>query len=224
MDFVTPTPQPSTPKTPNASRIILILLYPVVLAVGVTVGYVLGVKQGQKTPTVTNQTGTNQPTNSSTVIPNVNNFKGGNANGNTNQNVNASLNVNSTADFLNLDAATVSALNQAEEQDKTRLVDVTVPQIDINRQQDLISIQYDLKAYFAVRSSYPSTNGKQIRLNQGTDDTLYAAMKTFYGGNYYQPIDPQSPTYYYGYTSDGQSYTLTALIVKTNKPFILQEP
>lgn len=199
-----PTKRKATP-----SQIIMWLLYPVIFAIGLSVGLVIGIQQGKQQANE-NQNAVNQvPT---TVIPNANNR----VNTNT-SNANVNVAILNGGDFLKLDAATQAELNQQEQADKENLIDQSVSLTDVVRQRDLITLKYDLLAYFAVNESYPSTSNVQIRLDRKSGDTLYQALKDFYGGSYNEPIDPEDPTYYYGYTSDGTSFELTTILVSKNK-------
>lgn len=203
------------------AQVIMLLLYPVIFVVGLAVGLVIGLKQGKlQAENAANQVN-RIPT---SIIPNANSVVTTNTvNGNTNslfQNGNSALN---GGDFLEIDATTQAQLNSQEQQDKETKVDQTTSLTDIVRQQDLITLQYRLKAYFTVNALYPSTSGQQIRLDRSSADVFYQALKDFYGGSFNEPIDPEHPTRYYGYTSDGTGYELTAWLVSQNQAFILSE-
>ena len=206
------------------SKIILFLIYPVIFILGLAIGIVIGVKQGQASKTNSNQN-VNQTTVNTSIVPNANTRV--NANVTTaNSNVsNVFLNTNSTlgsGDYLQIDAATQSSLAQQEQKDKDTLVDQTASLTDVIRQRDLIALKYNLKAYYVIHSTYPSTAGHQIRLTRSDDNGFLAAMKSFYGSGYNLVIDPESPTYYYGYSSDGTTFELTAYLVSKSKAFILK--
>lgn len=160
----------------------------------------------------------NTNTANANTIFNVNtvNTNNGNANGNTNRTI-------GDGEYLQLDAATLAQFDQLKISTKKALVDQSLPLEDIQRQQDLIDLKYDLKAYYALHQAYPSTSGKLYRLDRSSKDPLYQAMKLFYGSGYNEHIDPQSPTYYYGYTSDGKTFELTCYIVSQKKAFILHD-
>ncbi len=219
LDPETSLPEKKRKFTP--AQIIMLLLYPVIFIVGLSTGLVIGLKQGKQVPNV-NTANTQAPV---TIVPNAN------TNVNTSPTTNANVNVSSVitntnnalsgGGYLELDAATQASLNQAAEKDKNTLVDQSASLPDIVRQQDLITIKYNLQAYYEVNQSYPSTKDKQIRLDRGASDVLYQALKTFYGGSYNEPIDPEHPTYYYGYTSDGKSFELSAYLTSKSKPFVL---
>lgn len=223
-----PPEQTSTGSRRVAPRtIIMWLLYPVIFAVGIVAGVVIGIKQAENNAVKANLNLALQEQLNTSIVPNVNTRVNTNT---TNANTNVSnvvLNTNSAiggGDYLQIDAQTQAKLNQDEQQEKDATVDQTASVADILRQQDVISIKYDLKAYYTVHQSYPSTNSQQIRLERSADDPLYNALKNFYGGTYNQPVDPVSPEYYYGYTSDGESFTLTAYLVSKQKVFSLTGP
>ncbi|MBI3572935.1 MAG: hypothetical protein HY092_01915 [Candidatus Kerfeldbacteria bacterium] len=207
----------------SAKQIIIVLLYPVVLAVGLVAGLVIGIQQGEKNTAATMQTTQKVPTK---IVPNANAVVTTNT---SNANVGVSnvfLNTNGAlvnGDYLKIDATTAAALDQAQTDEKSRLVDQKLPVTDIFRQQDVISIKYSLKSYFAVEKVYPTTNGQVIHLDRTATDVVYQALKTFYGGSFSQPIDPESPTYYYGYSSDGQTFTLTAYLTSKKQAFVLHD-
>ncbi len=204
------------------ATLIMLLLYPIILAVGVAVGLVIGIAQGKKEIII--QQNANAAKVNSSVIPNANTSVLTNT---TNLNANVSnvfLNTNSIlngGDYLQLDAATTASLQQQQRAEEAQLVDTAGTVEDQLRQKDLIALKYNLKAYYTVKGKYPTTNGQQIRLDKSATDVFYTAMKDFYGGSFNHRIDPDSPTYYYGYTSDGTSFTLTCYLVGPKKPFVL---
>ncbi|MBI5467477.1 MAG: hypothetical protein HY975_04705, partial [Candidatus Kerfeldbacteria bacterium] len=81
--------------------------------------------------------------------------------------------------------------------------------------------KYTMKAYFSVRQQFPSTSGQQVRLEAKDDNSVYQALKAFYGGSFHLRVDPESPTYYYGYTSDGTTFELTAYLTSKKTVFKL---
>lgn len=216
---------PGSPKSVRPSQIVAWLLYPVILAVGFVAGLVVGIKQGQNS--VANVQNTNQVVVNSTIIPNVNNRVTTNTvNANTNVSnafVNLSNTVLTNGDYLKVPPATQTTLDTAQQQDLDRLVDQTASVTDIVRQRDLISIKYNLKAYASIEGSYPSTSGAAAKIEGKADEKLYAALKDFYGGSYNLKIDPESPTYYYGYVSDGSSFTLTCYLTSKKKAFTITD-
>lgn len=203
-----------------ASEIIAILLYPVILLVGVAVGIVIGVREA---PSFLANKNAKKYANIK-IITNVNTNKNKNTNTAVNSNSNTSIlntNIFYAGDSAKIDAATVAKLEAAKQADLNTVVDKTADFADILRQQDLIDLKYSLLSYKAVRGNYPSTDGKIIRLERNAEDIFYTAMKDFYGGTFYEKIDPQSPQYYYGYTSDGQTFQLSAYLVSKKKAFYL---
>ena len=220
-ELMDPSELPST-KGPGVapSQLIAWLLYPVIFIVGLAVGIIIGIKEG---PNLTKNTNTNKNIvySNVSIIPGTN--KTANAS-NTNTTTNTSSNTNSilrNGDYLKLDATTSAQLDQQKTADLSSLVDQTVSFTDVLRQQDLISLKYNLLTYYAVRGNYPDTSGQVIHLDKSASDTFYSDMKDFYGGTFYEKIDPESPTYYYGYSSDGSTFTLTAYLRSKSKTFTL---
>lgn len=215
------TALPENKRKMSPSQIILLLLYPVVFAVGLTVGLVIGLREGRQQGTEQVQQSIN-----TSIVPSANtNVKTNTTNANTNvsnafQNDNIALN---GGDYLRLDAATLTTLNTKKQSELQQSVDQTVGLTDIIRQQDVIELKYDLLAYKAVEGSFPSSSGQLYKLDRSDQDPLYTAMKTFNGGTYYERIDPESPQYYYGYTSDGTHFTLTSYIVSQSRVFQVQD-
>src|SRR5438105_4729262 len=81
----------------SAGQIIMLLLYPVIFAVGVVVGLVVGIKQGEHNIVTQQQQNQNQI--HSTIIPNANNKVNSNIS-NTNVTVSNALNDNSNSGLL----------------------------------------------------------------------------------------------------------------------------
>lgn len=218
-------PEPTRARVP-ASQIIAWLLYPVIFVVGLSVGLVVGLQhQAKNTNNVSNTENTNvQFTNASIIGGNKNtvviNAPVTNATTNTTNTSNTNTFFRS-GDYLKIDPTAQAALDQQKAADLETLVDKSAEFTDILRQQDLLELRYTLLTYFSVRQKYPDTGGLQIKLDKSETDTLYSDMKDFYGGTFYEKIDPQSPTYYYGYTSDGSTFTLTCYLVSKKKAFIL---
>lgn len=215
---------PDKTKSVHPSQLMLWLFFPVVLAVGFVIGLVVGIKQGENTAT-TNTAVTNQKT--STIIPNANTRVTTNTvNANTNVS-NAFTNISNTSigdgDYLKLSAATQATLEAEQQKDLGTLVDNTASVTDIVRQRDLIATKFALKAYASVEGRYPSTDGQATKIEGKDGEALYTALKQFYGGSYNLKIDPQSPDYYYGYTSNGTTFTLTSYLVSKQKAFILTD-
>jgi len=215
---------PDKTKSVRPSQLVLWLLFPVVLAVGFVAGLVVGIKQGQNSTTTSTE---NQNKVNSTIIPNSNTRVTTNTtNANTNVS-NAFVNVSNTsigsADYLKISAATQTALETQQQQDLDKLVDNSATVTDIVRQRDLIGIKYALKAYASVLGQYPTTSGQATKIEAKDNEVLYAALKNFYGGSYNLKIDPESPTYYYGYTSDGSTFSLTGYLTSKQKVFTLTD-
>lgn len=227
------TNEPIYKRHTSPAQVIALLIYPVVFLVGVGVGLVIGLKQG-KLSSISNSNTNRRTVVNTSIIPNANfRIQPDDENTNTatieNNNtavVNTAVNTNQTlpsGEYLQLDATTQAALQTQEQTDLDQLVDKSLSMADIIRQQDLIHLKYNALTYYAVKKVYPSTGGQLIQLERGEDDVFYAAMKQFYGGSFYQKIDPQSPDYYYGYSSDGQTFQLTGYLVSQKKPFRLTD-
>lgn len=216
-------PTEQRPSVP-ASQIIAWLLYPVIFVVGLSVGLVIGLKQVKTTSNANVNQNTNLGfTNASIITGNRNTVV---INGPTNGNTNATTNLNTntvfrSGDYLKLEPATQTRLDTEKQAALDTLVDKSADITDILRQQDLIDLKYTLLAYFEVRGSYPDTGGQLVKLDKSEADIFYTNMKDYFGGTFYEKIDPKSPDYYYGYTSNGTSFTLTAYLVSLKKPFQL---
>lgn len=217
---------PDKKKRPAPSQVIAWLLYPVVLLVGVSVGIAIGIKEA---PDLAAERKANRNFSNATIVPNANL---NNTNSRTNTNTSANANGNTNIGFLNtnifktgdsgkIDAATEAKLQATKQTNLSKLVDKTASMADVLRQQDLMDLQYSLNAYFAVRNEYPTTEGQPIHLDRSAKDVFYTAMKEFYGGTYYEKIDPDNPNYYYGYKSDGETYSLSCYLVSKKKAFIV---
>lgn len=202
-------------KTVSPSQVILLLLYPIIFGVGFAAGLVIGLRQAPPLNTANTNTTPIVTTNARIVPTNTNT---------SSANVNTPLSNTAIGqgEYLQLDAATVAALNQQEQQDRASVVDQSAAVPDILRQEDVLSLKYNLQAYYSLKKSFPSTTGQQIHLERQADNIFFQAMKEFYGTTYNLRIDPESPTYYYGYASDGQSFELSAWLPSKNKPFILK--
>lgn len=79
---------------------------------------------------------------------------------------------------------------------------------DTQRKADLTQIKDALKNYFQANQSYPEAATVQKTLDQNS--VLVGALVPTYIDKL--PVDPLSPTYYYGYTSDGKTFSLTAVL------------
>lgn len=75
------------------------------------------------------------------------------------------------------------------------------------RKEDLSSLKTALKAYYQANQTYPVA-----ATTQKTSDAT-SALSVLAPTNIAQlPVDPLSPTYYYGYKSDGKTFELTAVL------------
>ncbi len=90
---------------------------------------------------------------------------------------------------------------------------VSVPVIVINRNDairktDMVNLKTALNKYYNAKQSYPTS----ISISKTSDiDTPLKALVPDYISSL--PIDPLSPTYYYGYKSaDGKTFELTAVL------------
>ena len=82
---------------------------------------------------------------------------------------------------------------------------------DTKRKADLASIAKALESSRGATGKYPvSQASEKIAASAGT---LYSSLVPTYLT--ILPIDPKSPTNYYGYKSDGSSYTLTCVLEDT---------
>ena len=82
---------------------------------------------------------------------------------------------------------------------------------DTKRKSDLANIAKALDSYQTNTGQYPISANEKISSSVGT---LYKSLVP----NYITllPLDPLDPTYYYGYDSDGRSYTLSAVLEDAN--------
>lgn len=215
---------PDASKSVRPSQIVMWLMFPVVLAIGFVIGLVVGIRQGERNTVNTNNTNT---TANVSIIPNANTrVQTNTTNANTNVS-NAFSNLSNSSlngDYLRISSATQSQLDSQQQHDLDTLVDQSASVTDIVRQRDLIALKYALKAYASVEGNYPaSPNGAMEKIEGGSEEVLYAALKNFYGGSYNLKVDPESPKYYYGYISNGSSFTLTGYLVSKQKAFTLTD-
>lgn len=90
---------------------------------------------------------------------------------------------------------------------------VSVPVIVVNkndatRKTDLINLKTALNQYYNVKQAYPVSIS--VSKTSDTDSALKVLVPDYIPS---LPIDPLSPTYYYGYKSaDGTSFELTAVL------------
>lgn len=85
---------------------------------------------------------------------------------------------------------------------------------DMERKIDLINLLLALQNYKKDKNSYPSTNGVTEK-TEDKNSIIYSLIL-----NYIKkiPIDHQSPDFYYGYNSDGKSFTITARLENGKDP------
>lgn len=148
-----------------------------------------------------------------------------NLNTNASRNLNFSLNTNfnwntnfdltnfqaSPADELSMDFLWENSIAMLEE---VQAIETTNAN-DQARQEDLISLKYELKAYYEYYQEYPQSDGSE---QLDGSDSLNTALAEFLGyTTNYQ--DPESPDYYYGYESDGQSFSLTSYLTETEEVY-----
>lgn len=79
---------------------------------------------------------------------------------------------------------------------------------DSQRKADLASIAKALEGYQAVLGKYPKASGTEKVLS--TSGTLYSALVPTYLATI--PLDPNDPTNYYGYESNGTTYKLSSVL------------
>ena len=77
---------------------------------------------------------------------------------------------------------------------------------DDQRLKDLQDLQSALQSYKKVIGSFPVSNGTE---QTGASATLFSALVPKFITA--MPVDPLSSMYYYGYTSDGSTFTLRAI-------------
>ncbi len=85
---------------------------------------------------------------------------------------------------------------------------------DATRKKDLATLQLALKKYFADNGAYPISSSK-IKTSDQSSVLAQALVPTYLSA---LPDDPAAPQYYYGYSSDGKTFALTAVLDnKTDK-------
>lgn len=88
---------------------------------------------------------------------------------------------------------------------------------DLVRKQDLTSLKDALKKYYLANQSYPVAETLQK-----TSDTTNALTVLVPNDIAILPVDPLSPTFYYGYKSDGKTFELTAALEDKTDPAGIQ--
>lgn len=131
-------------------------------------------------------------------------------------NINLNTNTNMAINNISLDQSL--KLSEKESNERTQKVDRTLNYVDVRRQNELITLKYDLLEYYEVYKKFPISNG--LEKLDGQTDSVYLALKDFQ--RFYIGLkDPEHPKYYYGYESDGKTFTLTAYLTSAKKVFQL---
>ena len=84
---------------------------------------------------------------------------------------------------------------------------------DATRKSDLASIKAALKKYYQANQAYPIATAVQKTSDATT--ALKVLVPTYIAK---LPVDPLSPTKYYGYKSDGKTFELTCVLEDTTDP------
>jgi len=84
---------------------------------------------------------------------------------------------------------------------------------DTQRKTDLANLKAALKQYYQANQAYPIA--AIVEKTSDTDCVLKVLVPTYIAK---LPVDPLSPTKYYGYKSDGKTYELTAVLEDTTDP------
>ncbi len=91
------------------------------------------------------------------------------------------------------------------------VIDTATPtpeSFDAQRKKDLATLVSILKNYYADNSSYPVADA-EIKTSDSTSVLSQALAPAYIP---VLPDDPLSPQYYYGYKSDGKTFTITAVL------------
>lgn len=88
---------------------------------------------------------------------------------------------------------------------------------DATRKSDLAALKAALTKYYQATGSYPIA--ATVQKTSDVTTVLSALVPTYIAK---LPMDPLNPTYYYGYTSDGKTYTLTAVLEDKTDPAGIQ--
>ena len=89
---------------------------------------------------------------------------------------------------------------------------------DQQRKTDLANLKSALAKYYQANQSYPVAATLQKTLDP--NNVLAVLIPTYISK---LPTDPLSPTYYYGYLSDGKTYTITAVLEDKTDPTGIQQ-
>jgi len=93
----------------------------------------------------------------------------------------------------------------------------TATQNDNIRKADLGNIKDALKKYYQANQSYPIASTLQKTSDPG--NVLAILVPTYIAK---LPVDPLSPSYFYGYTSDGKTFQITARLEDKTDPSGIQ--
>ncbi len=91
---------------------------------------------------------------------------------------------------------------------------------DKQRKQDLATLQTGLAAYFQKNKSKRVKYPQSETFATGRTDSSQPILKLLVSDGYLPnlPTDPRSPEFWYGYQSDGNSYSLSARLENTADP------
>lgn len=101
--------------------------------------------------------------------------------------------------------------------DTTATTESTANANDVIRKQDLVSLKDALKKYFQANQAYPVSETAQK--TSDVPNVLTALVPTYIAE---LPVDPLSPTNYYGYKSDGLTFEITAALEDKTDPAGIQ--
>lgn len=91
----------------------------------------------------------------------------------------------------------------------------TIAEKDAQRKEDLNDIKVALQSYKEAKGNFPSTSGEIIK-TRDQDTILSRALVPDYLASL--PVDPENDKYYYGYSSDGENFKLTAVLENKDDP------
>lgn len=93
----------------------------------------------------------------------------------------------------------------------------TAKENDQTRKSDLKNIKDALKKYYQANQNYPTASS-----TQKTSDANNALTVLVSADIASLPLDPLSPTYYYGYISDGKTFEITARMEDITDPLAIK--
>lgn len=88
---------------------------------------------------------------------------------------------------------------------------------DTTRKTDLANLKTALKKYYQANQTYPTA--AVIQKTSDANNALTTLAPTFIAQI---PVDPMSPTNYYGYKSDGKTFELTSILEDRTDPAGIQ--